>query len=687
MRLKFAWLAVMAAATCASPAMAQETITVTATRVPEPADSVPSYVTVISGEDLRARHVTDLRSALALVAGVEAPPGGDAGPASAVPSFWGLHEFDAFLLVVDGVPLGGAFNPAIPDLDLNDVERIEVLKGSAPVLYGAASFVGVIQVIHYPAGKAENRLWVDGGNHGSWRAGASFALSRPGGIDQSLTISAKRDGYSDPRDHIGSAKLLYRAGADVGGGRLRFDFDYSALRSVPSSPVELEGTALTILTPLDANYNPTDARIDEDRAHGVLGYSHATPLGVWETTISLSAAHIADVRGFLRTDLVNADSQRQHRHILDDYADTHVTTPLSAGATLVWGADLLYGRARQASFNGGYTPDLLGRTPLPATTDLNVDEINRVYDKRVLAGQYIQLDWEIGERLDVNGGLRLNETHERKQSTHIDGFDASADTFDDRARNVTRLSGAIGASFKAWSSGKDEAVIYAQYKNAFKQAAIDFGPDNTPDILKPETAQTYELGLKGHLASGRLDYEVGLFQLDFENLVVVTTDAEGDQIFQNAGGERLRGVEAEAHWRVSPDLRLAVSGSYHDAKFTNYVAAEGAANIDVSGNQLTLSPHWLGAFGLIWQPASGPFANATVNYVGPRFLDLANTARVGGYATADATVGYRFGRYSVSVSGTNLTDQRPPVTASEFGDQSYYLLPGRKVYVDFTAQF
>jgi hypothetical protein len=49
----------------------------------------------------------------------------------------GLHEFDAFLLIVDQVPWGGAFNPAISTLDLTDVERIEVLKGSAPVMYGA----------------------------------------------------------------------------------------------------------------------------------------------------------------------------------------------------------------------------------------------------------------------------------------------------------------------------------------------------------------------------------------------------------------------------------------------------------------------------------------------------------------------------------------------------------------------
>ena len=50
--------------------------------------------------------------------------------------FWGLHECDAFLLVVDGVPWGGAFNASITTLNLTGVRRIDALKGAVPVMYG-----------------------------------------------------------------------------------------------------------------------------------------------------------------------------------------------------------------------------------------------------------------------------------------------------------------------------------------------------------------------------------------------------------------------------------------------------------------------------------------------------------------------------------------------------------------------
>src|SRR5207244_8121108 len=106
---------------------------------------------VIVGDTLRAIGATNLREALSLAAGVEVGPGGDAGPAGAVPEFWGLREFDAFLLVVDDIPWGGAFNPALTTLNLHDVERVEVLRGAAPVTYGATSFVGVIHVVNKAA--------------------------------------------------------------------------------------------------------------------------------------------------------------------------------------------------------------------------------------------------------------------------------------------------------------------------------------------------------------------------------------------------------------------------------------------------------------------------------------------------------------------------------------------------------
>ena len=189
-----------------------ETIQVTATRTPEDVETVPASVTVISGEELAARGVIDLASALALASGVSVAPGGDNGPAGSVPEIWGLREFDAFLLVVDDVPWGGAFNPALATLDLVDVERIEILRGAAPVLYGATSFVGVIHVIHRAAG-APGRGGQPLGRQLRQRRRLASRSPLPGSgrFKQSLTVDGERQGFKDDRTGFDRGHLLYRA--------------------------------------------------------------------------------------------------------------------------------------------------------------------------------------------------------------------------------------------------------------------------------------------------------------------------------------------------------------------------------------------------------------------------------------------------------------------------------------------
>src|SRR5882724_6784334 len=166
----------------------QQRVEVTTTRLPEDPEEDPAPIEVFTGEELSGRGTRDLRTALSSAIGVEIAPGGDAGPASSVPDFWGLKEFDAFLLVVDGVPWGGAFNPALATLDLNDVERIEVLRGPAPVTYGATSFVGVIHVVHKNPASTDRTMSLRGRSYGSGGGTFSTPIPLPGLWSSRLTV-------------------------------------------------------------------------------------------------------------------------------------------------------------------------------------------------------------------------------------------------------------------------------------------------------------------------------------------------------------------------------------------------------------------------------------------------------------------------------------------------------------------
>ncbi len=180
-----------------------------------------------------------------------------------------------------------------------------------------------------------------------------------GSLVQSVAVSGENIGFADKREAIDDGKILYRGAVGLGGGTLRFDADVTLVHDVPPSPIVRAGTALNDITPINANYQPADSKISENKYHLSLGYALPTSWGAWDSVVSFAHSDIRDVRGFLRPDLVddgsaNADSQNQYRLINDLYADSHLASDLGGGATLLVGADLLYGVGRQRSLNGEY---------------------------------------------------------------------------------------------------------------------------------------------------------------------------------------------------------------------------------------------------------------------------------------------------------------------------------------------
>jgi outer membrane receptor protein involved in Fe transport len=672
------------------PPVVKESIEVTATRVPEDVESVPASITIITGEELRARNATDLESALALVSGVSIAPGGDGGPAGSVPEMWGLREFDAFLLVVDDVPWGGAFNPDLPTLDLTDVDRIEVLRGPAPVMYGATSFVGVIHVIHNGAGGTRRNLELSGGSYSSGRAAFSTALPDLGGFQQSLSVTGEQQGFKDDRTEYTRGHVLYRAAKDTAGGHLRFDFDGTVLDQDPASPHPRQGRVLSPLVPLDANHNPSDAKIEQNRLHLVGGYTR----GAWSTLLSYTHSERDTIRGFL-DDIAepvggepNARGFEQDLSLDDLYFDTHVALHPTSTVQIVAGLDYLYGKATGDAETFDYAVRLNGSGAQSSSgrpRDMGFD----VEDERNFGGLYAQLEWNATERLRFQIGARLNNTVEDREAgeEELGGDDRAKEEEEEGgkdSRTTIRGSGVVGVSFLAWESGSDAVWLYADARDTFKPAAIDFGPEAEPDILEPETARSYEIGAKGR--NGSFDWDVSAFQMDFENLVLSQV-VDGLPELINAGTERFKGAELETRLRLPHDFAWQVAYAWHDATFRDFLREFDGVPTQLEGNRLEMSANNLGATGILWAPASGFNASAVYNYVGDRFLNARNTALAPSYSTWAAGVGYRFSKYELRLDGENLSDERPPVSESELGDAQYYRLPARSYRLSLRAQF
>lgn len=667
-----------------------EYVEVVATRVPEAPDEVPAAIDVVTGEELTDRRATNLHEALGLLAGVDVAPGGDNGPAASVPEFWGLKEFDAFLLVVDGVPWGGAFNPALATLSLDDVQRIEVLRGPAPVMYGATSFVGVIHVVRRDPVDRDGSLRLTGGSYGSAGGVAALGLPQALGFDSRLAAGLTRERYSDDRTGFNRGHVLWRGGRVLGGGRLRLDLHGTWLDQDPASPTPREGPALSSRVPVDANHNPDGAFLNERRFFAAAGYDHGLGRATWTTTTSYTHSSQDVFRGFLADlDAIPFNARGQRGTIGENhlYFDTHLSWAASPKWKLVAGADHMHAEADGRGTDFDYFAPLDGRVAsvVPESAVLDKD----VADRREFSGLYAFAEWNPSSEWRVQAGLRLNRTQERRGEEE-GGTERAAEEAG-REREEVRPSGSAGVTWTPWQRGSERLRLFASYNDAFKPAAIDFNfaeeeAGGGERILEPETARSVEAGVKSVLAGGRLDLQLSAFLMNFRNLVVAQAVA-GLPSLANAGRERFRGVEAEASWKVADYVRARAAYSLHDARFTDYLTEFDGVPTQLSGRRLEMSARHMGAAGVLYSPPRGLVAAAELRLVGSRYLNKRNTALAPGYSELSATLGWRASKWEARVDGRNLGDRRHPVAESELGDAQYYWLPARRIELSVMRRF
>jgi len=249
----------------------------------------------------------------------------------------------------------------------------------------------------------------------------------------------------------------------------------------------------------------------------------------------------------------------------------------------------------------------------------------------------------------------------------------------------SRLGARAGLTWKAWRDGIDGLALYANYRDTFKPAAIDFGPEAEVDPLKPETARSVEGGARLDLLERRVRLEASVFRMDFENLVVATS-VDGRPALRNAGTERFDGAEFEAEVRFSAHATARLNYAWHDARFRSYTQDFGGVPTRLDGNSLEMSPRNLASLGLSYR-RSRWWIEAIGSYVGERYLDKRNTARAADYVTLDAAASVRLGETTLRLTGRNLTDRRDPVSESELGESQYYRLAARAVELSTAWDF
>jgi iron complex outermembrane receptor protein len=627
-----------APADAASAAGTVQSVTVTATRRAESLQSVPIAVSVLSGEHLEEANRNTLGAITSEVPSVNFRTGASnkdtslfvrgVGTISTSP---GVEPTVA--TVIDGVVLA---RPGQATLDLVDVDRIEVLRGPQGTLFGKNASAGVLNIVTVDPG-AQTQRYVDlshygGGNENRARAGISGTLAP--GVRGALTVlDAKYDGnvtnvyngekVNGTKKQGARGKLVFTPAPDL---KLTLGADFlhsrddipvgvvtsTSLIAYPSGTVTSYPAFAAALGPVVAsadnravNSNLTTAVNDNNgglsaQADWKLGGYDLTAITAWRTW-SNAQAQDGDR---LSAPAVGLPQSHDHgwlsfRQVSEEL---RVASPQGGAFDYVAGLYLLHDEDRET-----YRRDVLR---VVADGSSYADWGLAHYGTRqTSAAVFGEGRVHITDALRGIVGLRLTDddlsyTHERSTSTPDAQF----------AGAIPGVSAAIaqstGSTSKTGRSGRvgaqvdlsDDVTSYATFSRGYKGPAYNvfFNMLARDQLaLKPETSNSFELGLKSVSLERRLRVNVAAFLTRYDNYQANFYDSVNGAVVTrliNAGQVSSRGVEldAEAH----PTSQLSVSGAlaYTRARIDDFNCPVGAAaSCAVNGKPLPFSPDWKGS--------------------------------------------------------------------------------------------
>lgn len=544
---------------------------VSALRLPTPRDAVPLSVTVLRGDELRARGLTRVADALRGVPGLGVVETGSWGGQASL--FVRGGESDYVQVLLDGVPLnepGGALD--LGAVSLTDVERIEVVRGPASVLYGSDAVTGIVHIFtRNGSGRAVASVRAGAGSHGTteWETGVRGAAGRLG---YSVALSRfATDGVlevnNDFRNLVGAASGRWSFG-DAGHLALsvrRTDHEY---------------------------HFPTDGagRVVDDNTFAaglgtIVSLELARTLTPWLETVLLLGSNALDA------DLV--DEQDGPADTLGFYASSSSrelrtrTADLRANLRLPGAVLITLGGVWEGERERGRSESLSEFGPASDRSDL----------ERTGTAAYAQLLWSPLRRLSLTGGVRLED----------------AETFGSFA--TYRAGAVVGLA----EGLRARAVVGTGFKapNLFENFAEGFVRGN-PD-LEPEQSRSWEVGLEADAAGGALTVSGSWFDQRFRDLIDFTFEPpEGQSNYFNVARADAAGLELAATAAPLSSLRATLGYTWLRTEATDPGFDPSPEAQFAPGRPLVRRPEHHASLLLVWSPGSRASGSLRIARTGSR---------------------------------------------------------------------
>jgi iron complex outermembrane receptor protein len=325
--------------------------------------------------------------------------------------------------------------------------------------------------------------------------------------------------------------------------------------------------------------------------------------------------------------------------------------------------------------------------PFRAGADNAVPGVSTVFadiDTRGAAG-FVHANYHPTDRITLSGGVRYTNERKELNDFHAVGPVAFGGVFQFPSVTDERTDSDVSPMASITYAFSDDVNAYAKVARGFKSGGwnTDFisRPTHTPppigDIdFEPETATTYEIGLKSLLAGRRLQLNGAVFQTDYKDLQVQSRIFDPStglfaSVFNNAASSTITGAELEWAARLTETLSLRGGVGYTDAAYDSFASAAvvGGALVNFADNKLAEVPEWTGSVMLEYeQPIASDKTLSLVldySYKDEFYTDAANTPAllVDSRGLLGGRIGFAASSYEISIWGENLTDKDYVVTS------------------------
>lgn len=549
--------------------------------------------------------------------------------------------------------------------DLHNIERVEVLKGPAAVLYGRGSQGGIInRVSKAPEAGRRSSIEAQGGSEDLRSLYADLSADPSENISLRLNLGNRdnnsfRDGIDGNRQ-LFAPSMSWQLTPDL---NWLVQYEYSRYnrtpdRGIPGNPQ----TGRPLDVSRDTTYGDTGRDYIDDKTESLRSRLNYQLNENWQLRHTLGLITLDSnfdntyLVGYVpATNLVTRQRWQQDlntRNLFNNLEAEGRIETWGLEHTLLVGLELGEQRRNSLLHSGGTSvPSLNAFNPNSAIQHngrMTVSSNNHTDVSS--SGLYLQDQIRLNDQWQILAGVRFDR-FDVETTSKVSGRSEKQDS--------TGTSPRLGIVYSPWK----EHSFYASWSKTFSPPGggligITPGAAGNTNETDPETTRQKELGVKSDWLDERLSTTLAVYELELYNRRNLDPLDRNRVIL--TGLQRSRGIELTATGKLGGNWYVRGGIGLQDAIIVD--DTEGNA-----GNRVSDVAKRNGSVFLTWKPEMGWYAETGLTFVGQRYADNANSAVLPGYATWDALVGYRAGQWDWRLAVRNITDKTYYASATSAG--------------------